>query len=274
MSLRNKKIVVLGSNGMLGQMVKKCFSSEGNEVICFDERYTPETRVDYMSFMRSLRGAVVINCVGKIKQKTDDVRDLLFVNAVLPADLRNTLHEEVILIHPSTDCVFNGAKGEAYNSSNIPDAWDDYGWSKRLGEVVLTGRGNTLIPRVSIIGPDKNPQGKGLMAWAFSQKGNTVKGFTNHYWNGITTLEWCHRVQSFLQENQNFPFSITQFGTKEHYSKYEMLQLFDSVFQLKFNIESFQTEVAVNRTLTPEVESINLKEQLLELQSFIAENGY
>ena len=262
----NKEIIILGSAGMLGQMVKKYFSATGQKVTCFDNRFNYSDRPAYGTYLRSIRNAVVINCIGKIKQKTDDAGDLLQANAILPAELRNSLHEDVILIHPSTDCVFNGEKGLPYSVTDEADATDDYGWSKRLGEVVLIGRANTLVPRVSIIGPDRNPLGKGLMAWVMSNKpGTTVKGFTNHLWNGITTLEWCKFVEHFLTKNSAFDFTLTQLGTRESYTKCEMLALFNDIFQLKLDIVTTEAGVCVDRRLLPDIQCKPLSEQLKDI---------
>ena len=216
----NDRLIILGSKGMLGQMVKKYFEREKFDITCFDQRFSLENRSEYADFLRSLHAGYVVNCIGKIKQKTNNGGDLLFVNSIFPAELRNALHKDVILIHPSTDCVFNGKMGSAYPAAHPADAEDHYGWSKRLGEVVLDGRPNTLVPRVSIIGPDNNPGGKGLLAWVKSNlPGSSIKGFTNHFWNGITTLEWCRQVHQFILQNEYFPFRLIQFGTEAHYSK-------------------------------------------------------
>jgi dTDP-4-dehydrorhamnose reductase len=265
--MKDKEIVILGSAGMLGQMVKKYFSAAGHSITCFDNRFNYESRPSYGAYLRSIRNAVVFNCIGKIKQKTDDTGDLLQANAILPAELRNSLHEDVILIHPSTDCVFNGEKGSPYTVTDDTDATDDYGWSKRLGEVVLTGRANTLIPRVSIIGPDRNPLGKGLLAWVMSNKpGTTIKGFTNHWWNGITTLEWCKQIEDFLNKNQSFEFTLKQYGTTEHYTKYDMVTLFNEIFDLKLLIEPMQTPSMVDRRLAPDIVCKSLIEQLKDIK--------
>jgi dTDP-4-dehydrorhamnose reductase len=267
--MKKKTVIILGSRGMLGQMVKKYFDGEGYPVICFDERFGNQNRTAYSHFLRSLRSVYVINCIGKIKQKTNNANDLLLVNTILPAELRNSLHEGVVLIHPSTDCIFEGKLGSPYPASHEADAEDDYGWSKRLGEVVLEGRPNTLVPRVSIIGPDHNPEGKGLLAWVKSNPpGSSLKGFTNHLWNGITTLEWCRQVHRFIIGKETFPFSLVQLGTDEHYSKYEMLLLFDKIFNLGLIIEPQATSVSIDRRLVADIICKPLPEQLLELVSF------
>ena len=48
----------------------------------------------------------------------------------------------------STDCVFSGSRG-VYLEDDIPDAFDLYGVSKRLGEVDYH---NAVTLRTSIIG--------------------------------------------------------------------------------------------------------------------------
>jgi len=263
------KILILGSNGMLGQMARKYFSAHGFEVRAYDERFSYTNRSQYADFLRSVMDGVVINCVGRIRQKTNDLQDLLVANTILPVELRNSLAENVILIHPSTDCIFSGENGAPYAVDHFADAQDDYGWTKRLAEVALTGRPNTLIARVSIIGPDQNHAGKGLLAWVMSNKpGVQVNGFTNHLWNGITTLEWCKQVETFLGKHDQFPFQLMQFGTVDHYSKYDMLNMFNEVYKLGLRVMPTAPLPAIDRRLVPEFICKPLDQQLEELKDF------
>ena len=268
--VRGDKIIILGSNGMLGQMAERYFISQGYNVEVYNERFTYDTRIIYAEFLVSLRNAIVINCIGKIKQKTDDIEMLLEVNSVFPAFLREHLDPGVILIHPSTDCVFSGIKGSAYSLSEKPDAVDDYGWSKRLGEVVLDGRKNTLIPRVSIVGTDKNKSGKGLLSWLLSNSaGSQVNGYKDHIWNGITTLEWCKKVEEFLmEEKESFEFKLIQYGTREFYTKYSMLVVMNEYFNCGLSILKVDAPESVNRTMIPSIPSKPFEQQLLDLKNF------
>ena len=70
----SKRIVILGSKGMLGQTACKYFSLD-NEVIPFDSRYSPYERQNFLSTLNALEPEVIINCVGKIKQKTSKFKD-------------------------------------------------------------------------------------------------------------------------------------------------------------------------------------------------------
>jgi len=261
-------MIVLGHNGMLGQMAVKYFKTKAKRIITFEKRFNQSNALGFASELREYPNAVVINCIGKISQKTDNSEELYTANSFLPLVLKDQLHESQLLIHPSTDCVFSGKKGEAYNENDCPDAKDTYGWSKTLGEKALTGRTNTVIMRVSIIGLDNSNNSRGLLGWFLSnKKGDELKGYSNHLWNGITTLEWCKQAELLINNHyENEDCKLIQFGTKEHYSKYEMLKLFQEVFKTEFEIRKYKTTENIDKRLVPRFYSKSLKNQLIEIK--------
>ena len=264
-------IIILGSNGMLGQMVKAFFTMKNFNVHIFDVRFSTENLIFYLDQLNNFDDAIIINCIGKIRQKTDNASDLLFSNSILPLELSRKLKKSHILIHPSTDCVFNGKTENLYSSIDSHTATDIYGISKSMGETALLSRCNTLIIRVSIIGPDRSSD-KGLLSWFINtNSGTSINGYINHYWNGITTLEWCEKVFSFIKdENLENLISkkIIQLGTKEIYNKYQMLILFNNIFDKKINIYPVENKEKINRCLDPDLFSDSLENQLLNLKLF------
>lgn len=103
-----------------------------------------------------------------------------------------------------------------------------------------------------------------------NKKGAEFKGFTNHLWNGITTLEWCIQAEFLLETiNEHTKCLLVQLGTKEHYSKYEMLQLFQEVFKTELEISKFETPKNVDKRLIQNINSENLKNQLIEMKEII-----
>ncbi len=266
--IKNRPIIVLGHAGMLGQMAVKYFDKQGYTIITLSTRFEPGTHQEFMNEIRNYPDAIVINAIGKIKQKTDEDSELLWANAILPLELQNHLLPSQTLIHPSTDCVFSGKKGKPYSINDEPDATDSYGWSKRLGEIALMDRPNTLILRVSIIGPDNSPSPKGLLSWFLAQpEGSKLNGYTNHFWNGITTLEWCRKAEKLMQ-TQPDGFRILQLGTEKKYSKYEMLKLFGEFFKTNYAILPIEQTEAIDRRLTAMIISHDLDFQLKELIAF------
>jgi dTDP-4-dehydrorhamnose reductase len=271
-----KKIVILGSNGMLGQMVKSFFNKEGYEILTYNKRFDESSIDKYFDEINSFESSIVINCIGRIKQKSDTAYDLLLSNTIFPLELSRSLKSDHLLIHPSTDCVFDGISELPYLVKDKHTANDIYGISKSLGEKSLMSRSNTLILRVSIIGPDINSS-KGLLSWFLNVDSNAeLHGYTNHFWNGITTLEWCEKLLHILRDqkllNTLLDRKIIQLGTDEIYSKYQMLVLFNKIFHKNFIIAPFQSSTSVNRCLNAEIISMALEEQLIRLNNYMVDN--
>ena len=116
----------------------------------------------------------VINCIGIIKQR-DEVsakKNLILYNALLPHELLKICYaHKVYLIHFSTDCVFSGKVGN-YSEDDTPDACDDYGMTKNLGEI---NSKFSLTLRTSIIGHEVS-SAISLVDWCLAQN-NEIRGF-------------------------------------------------------------------------------------------------
>ena len=257
--------MVLGSKGMLGQEAVKFFG-ENYEVIIFNDRYVPSSRSKYIDDLIELKPSVIINCVGKIKQKTSRFEDLFVANTLLPLDL-NRLPDHILIIHPSTDCVFSGSGSEPYGVSSLLNADDDYGLSKIYGELSALRRESTFIIRASIIGLTIGNRSSGLLDWFMRQPiGASINGFTNHYWNGITTLEWCCIAEYIIFNSRNREATklsnIFQVGAESAVSKYELLVIANEVFKRNLKISPFATAESISRVLDPTMKIDSVRRQL------------
>ena len=272
MKIEKIRMLVLGPGGMLGQMVRRYFKGRVRELVPFAGRFESTECGRTVRDLAALRPDVVINCVGKIKQMTQNPGDLHYSNAVLPMELMTLLPQETIFVHPSTDCVFRGKATTPYLLTEPADAEDVYGWSKFLGERALLDRPQTLIPRVSIIGPDDRSNGPGLLNWFLRQADSSeVNGFTNHWWNGITTLEWCRKVERVLKEGELVSHDkavLVQWGTPESVSKSALLKQVAQVFGREITVKEFASPEAVYRVLKPTEASQPICKQLQDLFSF------
>lgn len=267
----NNRIIVLGSRGMLGQMVYKYFTKSGYNVSEFNKRFDVDSIASYMTELNYFEDSIIINCIGLIKQKSNSDHDLLFINSIFPLELCRSLKPGHFLVHPSTDCVFGGNEFFKYELNFQHNAEDIYGISKSLGESAIINRPNSIIIRVSIIGPDSNSN-KGLLGWFLSQPSRSIlNGYTNHFWNGITTLEWCIKVEEILRNNLNYKniSKIFQLGTKEVYTKFDMLIIFQNVFKTDYIINEFSDSLKIDRTLSVVNYSKSLPSQLFDLVQFM-----
>ena len=267
MATPSKRLLVLGHRGMLGSMAVEFFRANGWAVATVGDRLDMNDPVPFFAKVREAAPDAVINAMGLIKHKSADVRDLLCANAAMPLALRLALPGDVVLVHASTDCVFSGMHGQR-RTGDMPDATDAYGLSKTLGETVAL-HPNTLVLRVSIIGPEKGGSGKGLFEWFLSQTEKpSVPGYSNHLWNGITTLEWCERVDDLLRADLGDIRNrgrLMQLGTREHHSKAEMLRMFCRALGLRTKIDECPASTAVDRTLVPDLICKPLADQLAEI---------
>lgn len=178
-----------------------------------------------LSFLISdLKPNYIINCVGALIAQSQQEPELAIrLNALLPHTLARLANgNRAKVIHISTDCVFSGQRG-SYSEDDFRDADDVYGRTKALGE--LRGSPHVTL-RTSIIGPELDRNGSGLLAWFTRQRG-TVKGFANAIWTGVTTLELAHVIKACVDADLQGLYHITN-GTP--ISKYELLTLFHKLF--------------------------------------------
>ena len=131
----------------------------------------------------------VINCIGIIKPYINDLDDrqrlnAIQINSLFPQQLSDWASRNgAKVIQIATDCVFSGAIG-GYVETDSHDALDVYGKSKSLGEVPNS---SMMHIRVSIIGPEQG-RSTSLLEWVRNQpKDAKIFGFTDHFWNGVTT---------------------------------------------------------------------------------------
>jgi dTDP-4-dehydrorhamnose reductase len=248
------RVLVLGHRGMLGHVVARRFAERGHEVITTDFRYDGES-LPFLGWAEA-----VVNCAGVVTVAPG----LMVTNVLLPLHLAGLL-EGRTLVHPSTDCVFDGLRGR-YAVNEPPNSTDPYGLSKRLGEGCATQR-NVYVLRTSIVGPPGDG-GRGLLGWFLRQDG-PVDGWVDHRWNGTTTLAWADLAAGIV-EGSPFAPGLHQPATEDEITKYALLELFGGVFDHRIEVRPVETGMPVDRTLIPTIVMPPLEEQLAELDDWMA----
>ena len=194
--------------------------------------------------IRDVKPDVVLNGVGLIKQKmnSDANSHAIHINSLFPHQLLEICKKtNTRLIHFSTDCVFEGTPGVKH-VTDTPTATDIYGLSKLLGEIQ---EGPALTLRTSVVGRQLFGT-ESLFEWAISQRGNTVNGFKNAIYTGLTTLELSHVVKRIIEEQPDL-VGLFQVASKP-ISKYELLAKLNVMLNLGLTIEP-NTDFYCDRTL-------------------------
>lgn len=226
-----KRVLVLGSYGMLGHQVMRALEQHGGDLELFDVSHRCKYRAESIThdltdqaankqLIEGIRPDVVINCVGVlVKGSGNNTERAILLNAYLPHFLARTLAEYGgRLIHVSTDCVFSGLSGPYVEDSN-KDGVGTYSLTKSLGEVYEQGH---LTLRTSIIGPELKDTGEGLFHWFMSQN-EEVCGYSSAIWSGVTTKVLSQILLEVLWADTSGLCHVTNNCS---ISKYDLLQLF------------------------------------------------
>lgn len=265
-----KKIMVIGSTGMLGYAVSSYFKTNDYDIVeisrdQFDIANDPIDKLK--SFMIGV--GVVINCAGVIKPTIakNSIENVLKINSLFPRNLAKLSDQLGIkCFHITTDCVYTGRKGN-YSEEDFFDAEDLYGLSKNAGE-----NKDCMTLRTSIIGEENN-QSRSLLEWAKSQAGKEVNGFTNHLWNGVTTLYLAEIIETILTQGL-FEKGLFHIHSPNTVDKYQLLQIFNRAYKLELKINPAEAKEPVDRSLSSIYDlSKNaavktIEQQVTEMQEF------
>jgi dTDP-4-dehydrorhamnose reductase len=244
-----KKIVILGSTGMLGSTVLEYFLNTNKYEVMGsirDVRFANDNNFlfhpnqgDYIPY-----ADYVINAIGIIKpHMMKDIKSSIYLNSIFPWNLADGLSKEgARLIHITTDCVFSGKDGN-YNEESEHDALDDYGKSKSLGEP-----NNCMVLRTSIIGPEVH-QNVSLVSWVQAQAGKDINGFTNHLWNGITTLQYA-KICDQIISNDWYSEDLYHIHSPSIVNKFELVSMINDRYKVGANITPMKAPVVIDRTMS------------------------
>jgi dTDP-4-dehydrorhamnose reductase len=249
---------------MLGSVVYRYLLERGHSVLTTDSRYHGEPSDQLVRDVVASSADAVVNCLGVIPASGASTREMMAANGLLPVHLSSVLGGRLI-IHASTDCVFDGRRGW-YRVDEPPNATDAYGLSKRVGEACVAGP-NVVVLRTSIVGPPASAD-RGLLGWFLRQE-RPVDGWTDHRWNGITTLAWAELAERTVSGLGLAP-GLHQPATAEAVTKHELLGMFGEVFDHRVAIRPVSTEQACDRTLLPTTTMPLLRQQLVALRAWMS----
>ena len=234
-----KKVLILGSTGMLGHQVVNYFLKfdDYNVIdIAFRSKLRGKTIISdvtdktaFEKVVTELSPDFIVNCIGVLIHGSSNVENAIYLNAYLPHQLKKiSKNIGAKLIHISTDCVFSGDKG-GYIESDVKDGKGVYSQTKILGEIEDDAN---LTLRTSIIGPELKNNGEGLFHWFMGQSGD-IFGFTKAVWSGVTTIELAKIIKWAIDRNITGLYHATN---NSSINKYKLLKLFQKYTEKEISI--------------------------------------
>lgn len=275
--MKRKKVLVLGASGMLGSVVTDFLSRDeslsvtatmrSSELIEKARRLVEniewrkfeikDENQTVRQFQEFAEPDWIINAIGVIKpyihdDRPDEIDRAIRINACFPNWLARSFEESRIL-QIATDCVYSGSKG-SYLESDAQDALDVYGKTKSLGETWLANVGHL---RCSIIGPEPRSY-VSLLEWFRRQPANAkVSGYTNHSWNGVTTLHYAKLCHGIIENDIPLPH-IQHIIPDGDITKHELLCCFAKCYERgDIQITAADAQKVIDRTLATENQNLN-----------------
>ena len=277
-----KKVLVLGSTGLIGHQVHNYLKNSGDYDlvnIAFRNKLQKDTiladarnETEFVGCIEKIRPEYIINCIGVlISHSRNFPEDAIFLNAYLPhmiEQLANSLNAK--LIHMSTDCVFSGSKKKPYIESDEKDGLDNYSKTKNEGEII---NNKHLTIRTSVVGPELKPNGNELFNWFMNQDQN-ISGYTRAIWSGVTTLELAKAVKWSIENDITGLYHLTN---NQSISKNNLLNLFKKYTQKEININPISGP-KVDKSFVDTRKLINYKipsyeQMIIDMIEFISNNS-
>lgn len=245
------KILILGSSGLIGSTIYRYLSHYKKLDIygTYNKNKPPFLNlIKFNYFNESLdifnNFDVIINCIGitKHQKEINNLNKTYFLNIQLPWHLNLFSQKHSIkIIHISSDCVFDGKKGNFKEKDNRLSK-DIYGQTKHIAELITK---NSLIIRTSTVGHEIFYK-RGLLEWFLSQK-NSCEGYKKAYFNGVTTLELSKILFKFFINRNFFPNMLLNVGTNK-ISKFDLLQKVSKIYDKKIEIKE-NSSLKIDRSL-------------------------
>lgn len=256
------RVLIFGVTGMLGHCAFKNLSKyienievigiirsnkdkskfllrDGHTIKIFQDFKNP---VKLSKLIKSCKPNVIFNFLGLIKQKKKISNDeFIYFNSFFPKLLESICRDKIKIINISTDCVFNGKKGN-YDEKSTDFALDIYGLTKYLGEIYSY---NNLTIRTSIIGHEiKNYFS--LLEWFLRNKKKNIYGYDNVFFSGLTTFELIKVLSQII--NKHFNLNGVYHISSSRISKYDLLKKINDIYLLNKNLLP-KNDIFIDRSL-------------------------
>lgn len=274
-------IFIFGSNGMLGNYVKKYLLDNllnYNIINITRQNYdlinlSVESLNKFLLSMNIKKSDIIINCIGLIPQRINknnyDKKEYYKINSLFPIILSMiAMNFNTKFIHITTDCVFSGINNNTpYNEESLHDETNDYGISKSLGELCY----GTII-RTSIIGEELF-NNKSLVEWIKSNSNKEIYGYENHFWNGITCLELSKIIHNIII-NDLYWNGIKHIYSPNIISKFNLCYLINDIYKLNIKILKIKNNNynIINKSITSIYKNIfdipNIQQQIIDMKNF------
>ena len=261
------KLLITGSNGHLAKEIIKESEKRGYEYAAFDHKALDITNLKKVrEAIKDEKPDFVINCAAynAVDKAEEDWKTAYLVNGIGPKNLAIACEENnCVLVHYSTDYVFDGQKNMPYTIADEPNPLNQYGKSKLLGEEFVQFLSTRFfLIRVSWVfgvGNETN-FAKKVLNWA--SKNETLKIVDDQISSPTYAVDLAKATLDLVRTGAYGLYHIT---SPEFCSRYEWAEYILKLTEWKGNLLSAKSKdfkTAAERPKYSFMESFPLKETI------------
>ena len=246
--MKRKKVLVTGSNGMLGKDLVKTLKKNSNYEIFGINRTFDFDLTDLSSFKIDITNLIelqdtlnlidpdiIVHCAAMIdvdacEKHREYAKAINIKSTEILASFKPNNTKFVFI---STDSVFDGQEG-FYGENDKKTPLNYYAETKSNAEEVIKkkDKSNSIIIRTNIYGFHKS-KGKSLVEWALKEllNNNKILGFNDVYFNPLYTKQLARVIIDLIENNYSGTIHLC---SENSVSKYDFLKK----IALKFNINT------------------------------------
>ncbi len=210
------KVLITGANGQLGQDMQKLCRFASIDVIAAGSKTIDIADINSVGkFLGGRKVDVIINCAAynAVDRAEAEWEKAFAVNGLGVRNLATTANQiGALLVHFSSDYVFDGSSARAYTIADTPRPMSRYGESKFLGESCLRdladryilirtswvfGTGNDNFPRKILRGSSENQE---------------LKVVTDQVSSPTYTIDLAHATLDLIKKTALGTYHITNSG--------------------------------------------------------------
>jgi len=214
-------ILITGANGQLGQDIRKECDRRGIPYIAADSRSLDITNKRAVrAYVKDRAPETIINCAAynAVDQAETEWRRAYQVNGLAVRNLALAAREmDAVLVHFSTDYVFDGSSTHPYTIVDAPNPISRYGKSKLLGEQeVFTLSDQFFLIRTSwVFGTGNVNFARKVLEWI---RDRDILNIVNDQVSSPTYTKDLARASLDLSKTENFGlYHITNSGSCSRY---------------------------------------------------------
>jgi dTDP-4-dehydrorhamnose reductase len=236
--MSKKKILILGSTGLLGKDLYNLFIQDESFEISSISRNNQLDRQNHYVFdlqntdsitkiVNKINPQIIINAAANVNLESCEINKEY--TKKIHVDLVNALTKSTnieIFIQISTDSVFDGTKSN-YKETDLPNPLNYYASTKYEAEkIILESKiKNILILRTNMIGFGSNTNNS-FFEWAYKNivQNNFINGYENVIFNPLYTQSIAEIVLIAIKKSL-FEYKLLHIGSANYISKYNLLNL-------------------------------------------------